>query len=290
MGMSATSRRTVSRATVEKWAWANLVANILIILTGGLVRLTASGLGCPTWPRCTEQSFVPHGALGWHGVIEFGNRTLTYVLIVIAIATVIATWRWADVTRTQLRLVLGIAIGIPFQGVIGGITVLTDLNPWVVSLHLLLSMALVVAATVFLVSLRGEEGTVDPRAAWVVRAAYVVLLAAIYLGTIVTGSGPHAGDADAPRNNLDPAWWSRTHAISVWVFVALTVVAIVMLRGHARRVGLLVLVAAMAQGLIGYVQYFTDLPIALVAAHLIGAAALLALATWWWLTARPVAS
>lgn len=290
MGMSATSRRTVSRATVEKWAWANLVANIAIILTGGLVRLTASGLGCPTWPRCTDESFVPHGALGWHGAIEFGNRMLTYVLVVVAIGAVVATWRWTGATRTQLRLVLGIAIGIPFQGVIGGITVLTDLNPWVVSLHLLLSMALVVAATVFLVSLRGGEGTVDPGAAWVVRAAYVVLLAAIYLGTIVTGSGPHAGDADAPRNDLDPAWWSRTHAISVWVFMALTVVAIVMLRGQARRVGLLVLVAGMAQGLIGYVQYFTDLPIALVAAHLIGAAALLALATWWWLTARPVAS
>lgn len=290
MGMSATSRRTVSRATVEKWAWANLVANTLIILTGGLVRLTASGLGCPTWPRCTDESFVPHGALGWHGAIEFGNRMLTYVLVVIAIGTLIATWRWTAATRTQLRLVLGIAIGIPFQGVIGGITVLTDLNPWVVSLHLLLSMALVVAATVFIVSLRDEEGTVEPRAAWFVRAAYVVLLVAIYLGTIVTGSGPHAGDADAPRNNLDPAWWSRTHAISVWVFVILTVVAVAMVRGRARLVGLIVLAAGLAQGLIGYVQYFTDLPIALVATHLIGAAVLLAVATWWWLVSRPVAS
>lgn len=290
MGVSAVSRRTVSRATVEKWAWANLVANTLIILTGGAVRLTGSGLGCPTWPRCTDESFVPHGALGWHGVIEFGNRTLTYVLIVIAIGTVIATWRWADATRTQLRLVLGIALGIPFQGVIGGITVLTDLNPWVVSLHLILSMALVVAATVFLVSLRRDEGSASPRAAWVVRIAYGVLLVAIYLGTIVTGSGPHAGDADAPRNDLDPVWWSRVHALSVWAFIILTVVAIVLLRGQARQVGLLVLAAGLAQGLIGYVQYFTDLPILLVAAHLVGAAVLLALATRWWIVARPVAS
>ncbi|SKB02729.1 COX15/CtaA family protein [Aeromicrobium choanae] len=290
MGVSAVSRRTVSKSTVEKWAWANLVANTLIILTGGLVRLTASGLGCPTWPRCTDESFVPHGALGWHGAIEFGNRMLTYVLVVVAIGAVVATWRWTDATRTQLRLVLGIAVGIPFQGVIGGITVLTDLNPWIVSLHLILSMALVVASTVFLVSLREAEGTVEPRAAWVVRAAYVVLLAAIYLGTIVTGSGPHAGDADAPRNDLDPAWWSRTHAISVWLFLILTVVAIVLLRDRARRIGLLVLVAGLAQGLIGYVQYFTDLPIVLVAAHLVGAAVLLAVTTWWWLSARPAAS
>lgn len=290
MGVSAVSRRTVSRATVEKWAWANLVANTLIILTGGAVRLTGSGLGCPTWPRCTDESFVPHGALGWHGVIEFGNRTLTYVLIVIAIGTVVATWRWTGATRTQLRLVLGIALGIPFQGVIGGITVLTDLNPWVVSLHLILSMALVVAATVFLVSLRPDDGTASPRAAWIVRAAYVVLLVAIYLGTIVTGSGPHAGDADAPRNGLDPVWWSRVHALSVWTFIILTVVAIVLLRGQARRAGLLVLVAGLAQGLIGYVQYFTDLPILLVGAHLVGAAVLLALATRWWIVARPVAS
>lgn len=290
MGMSAISQRTVSRATVEKWAWANLVANTLIILTGGLVRLTSSGLGCPTWPRCTDESFVPHGALGWHGAIEFGNRMLTYVLVVIAIGTLIATWRWTAATRTQLRLALGIAIGIPFQGVIGGITVLTKLNPWVVSLHLVLSMALVVAATVFIVSLRDAEGTVEPLAAWVVRAAYLVLLVAIYLGTIVTGSGPHAGDADAPRNDLDPVWWSRTHAISVWAFMALTVVAIALLRGRARLVGLLVLAAGLAQGLVGYVQYFTDLPIALVATHLVGAAVLLAAATWWWLVSRPVAS
>jgi len=291
MGVKAASRRSVSRATVEKWAWANLVANTAIILTGGLVRLTGSGLGCPTWPRCTDQSFVPHGALGWHGVIEFGNRTLTYALMVIAIGTLVATWRWTDATRTQLRIALGIAIGIPFQGVIGGITVLTDLNPWVVSLHLVLSMGLVVAATVFLAGVRLSDVGIVPRTpGLVVRAAYLVLLVSIYLGTIVTGSGPHAGDADAPRNGLDPAWWSRTHALSVWVFMILTVVAVVLLRDRARRAALVVLVAGLAQGLIGYVQYFTDLPWVLVAAHLVGASVLLALATRLWLVARPAAS
>lgn len=289
MGVIQTGRRPTTRAAVEKWAWATLVANTAIILTGGLVRLTGSGLGCPTWPRCTEESFVPHGALGWHGVIEFGNRTLTYVLIAIAIGTVVAVWRWPDATRTQWRLALGIAVGIPFQGVIGGITVLTELNPWIVSLHLLLSMALVVAATALLMSVRQDEGTSAPRAARLVRIAYVVLLAAIYLGTIVTGSGPYAGDVKAPRNGLDPEIWSRIHALTVWAFVIVTVVAIVMLRGAGRRAGGVVLVAAMAQGLIGYVQYFTDLPIALVAAHLVGAAILLSLTTRWVLLTRPTA-
>lgn len=284
------SRREVRRSTVVAWGWANLVANTMIILTGGVVRLTGSGLGCPTWPRCTEDNFVPHQELGWHGVIEFGNRTLTYVLIVVAIGTLIAVWRWPGATRTHLRIALGIALGIPFQGVIGGITVLTDLNPWVVALHLILSMALVVAATVFLVSVREETGTTARGPALVVRAAYLALLVAIYLGTVVTGSGPHAGDANAPRNGLDPALWSRVHAISVWLFVALTVVAIAMLHARARRVGLTVLAVALLQGAVGYVQYFTGLPWVLVAAHLIVAAVLLALATRWWLVTRPTAS
>lgn len=288
--MTDVGRRTTSRATVEKWAWANLVANTVIILTGGLVRLTGSGLGCPTWPRCTDESFVPHGALGWHGVIEFGNRVLTYVLIAVAIGTVVAVWRWTGATRTQWRLALGIALGIPFQGVIGGITVLTDLNPWIVSLHLLLSMALVVAATALLMSVREDEGTAPRPGAMVVRAAYVVLLAVLYLGTIVTGSGPYAGDAQAPRNELNPETWSRIHAVSVWVFLILVVVATVLLRGRARRAGLLVLLVGAAQGLIGYVQYVTDLPMALVAMHLVGAAVLLATATRWVLVTRPVSS
>lgn len=290
MGVTRTGRSTTSRSTVEKWAWANLVANTAIILTGGMVRLTGSGLGCPTWPRCTEDSFVPHSALGWHSVIEFGNRTLTYVLIAIAIGTVVAVWRWPDATRTQWRVVVGIALGIPFQGVVGGITVLTDLNPWIVSIHLVLSMALVVAATWFLVSVRAADGTAARIPAIVVRIAFGVLLVAIYLGTIVTGTGPHAGDASAPRNDLDPVLWSRVHALSVWAFLILTVGAVVLLRGRARRAGLVVLAVGAAQGTIGYVQYFTDLPIALVAAHLVGAAVLLAVTTRWVLVTRPAPS
>ncbi|OUZ08322.1 heme A synthase [Aeromicrobium sp. PE09-221] len=271
----------IRQPTVLGWAWASLVANIGIILTGGLVRLTGSGLGCPTWPRCTEESFVPHSSLGWHGAIEFGNRLLTYVLIAIAIGTFFAVWRWAGATSTMKQLTVLIGIGIPFQGVIGGITVLTQLNPWVVALHLLLSMGLVVAATVLLVLVRGEDGSrVDDLTRRLVLFAYGLLLIAIYLGTIVTGSGPHAGDADAPRNGLDPLFWTRVHAMSVWALVAVTLVVVWRLRGHrVQRAAWIVLAAELLQGAIGYVQHFTGLPIGLVAVHLVGAAILLAATT-----------
>ena len=122
-------------------AWATLVANIVLVVTGGAVRLTGSGLGCPTWPRCTDESFRPHGELDLHEAIEFGNRTLTFVLVAIAIATYVVMWRTG---RRDLRaMALIVALGIPAQAVIGGITVLTDLNPWVVSFHLLCSLAII---------------------------------------------------------------------------------------------------------------------------------------------------
>jgi len=272
------SLRAPERADVERWAWAAVVANIVIVLTGGLVRLTDSGLGCPTWPRCTDSSFVPHRALGVHGVIEFGNRMLTYVLIAVVIATFVAVWRWAGTTRDLRRLAALIAFGVPFQGVIGGITVLTDLNPWVVSLHMILSMLLVAASMLLVVRVRGAHRVAWPAyAKQLVIATYVVLWAAVYLGTMVTGAGPHAGDADAPRNGLDPHIMSHVHAASVYVLVALTVAACVILRRTpAARIAGILLLVELAQGTIGFVQYFTDLPIALVAIHLVGAAALVA--------------
>ena len=286
--------RNPDRRFALRWAWASLIANATLVLTGGLVRLTGSGLGCPTWPKCTDDSFVPHRALGINGVIEFGNRMLTYVLVAVAIATFLAVWRWAGADRSMRRLVILMGLGIPFQGVIGGITVLTDLNPWIVSLHLLLSMALVAASVLLVLRVRGAGGEpVDAVQVWLVRTTYVVLWVVIYVGTIVTGSGPHAGDAKAPRNGLDPAALSQLHADAVFLLIGLTVGCWVALRSSApmaARAALIVLAIELGQGLIGFVQYATDLPIALVAAHLVGAAVLIAAGTHLLLVASPRAA
>ena len=269
------------RHAVERWAWASVVANTLIVLTGGLVRLTGSGLGCPTWPRCTEESFVPHRELGMHGVIEFGNRMFTYVLVAVALGTLIAVWRWSGTTTTARRIAVVLALSIPFQGVIGGITVLTNLNPWIVALHLLLSMGLIAGSVLLVVQVRGAGGTPVPaRSVALTRITFAALLVVVYLGTIVTGSGPHAGDADSPRNGLDPQVMSHVHAAGVYLLVGLTLITLVALRGTtAARVALLLLAMELLQGTIGFVQYFTDLPVVLVGAHLVGAAILVAAGT-----------
>ncbi|MFW0784975.1 COX15/CtaA family protein [Gordonia sp. CPCC 206044] len=271
------------------WAIALLVANVGIVATGGAVRLTGSGLGCPTWPRCTDDSFVPHGALGVHGVIEFGNRMLTWVLTVVAIATWIAVLRYARSARRDKWLVTLLALGIPFQGVIGGITVLTKLNPWVVSLHFVLSMALVSGATVLVYRLRPGAPPAPPATpgrrlgrslAWL---QYLVTWVAIYLGTVVTGSGPHAGDTDAKRNGLAPDNATQLHADAVFVLIGLAVAIgiftrVLALREQRTAYTFLGLIAV--QGILGVVQYNTGLPIALVIAHMTVSALLLIAATW----------
>lgn len=281
--------RNPSDTLVRRLAVANLVANIGIVITGGAVRLTGSGLGCPTWPRCTADSFTPHSELGVYGVIEFGNRLLTYVLVAVAVATWLAVWRWRPVRRDARALATVIALGIPFQGVIGGLTVLTDLNPWVVALHLLLSMALIATATVLLTRTRTNApgAPLGPRrlpahARALVLITYVTLWVTLYVGTIVTGSGPHAGDLDAPRNGLDPATVSQVHADVVFLLVGLTVGCVLMLRALDvdARPAYLLLGLELAQGTIGFVQYATDLPIVLVAGHLLGASVLAAAGTY----------
>jgi cytochrome c oxidase assembly protein subunit 15 len=261
-------------ARIVPLAWANLVANILIVVTGGAVRLTDSGLGCPTWPKCTAQSYTAHSALGIHGVIEFGNRLLTYVLFFIALAVVIAAWRRIDRVRNLALLVLA---GIPAQAIVGGITVLTDLNPWIVAGHLLVSMAMVGLCMWIVDDLTGPARPAasagSARLAW---ATFAVGWVVLWLGTVVTGSGPHSGDLKSRRTGLNPEVVSHVHGFSVWLLVALTVALVVVARRAGDRwvatfaSGLLVV--ELAQGLIGYVQFFTDLPEILVGTHMLGAA------------------
>ncbi|QWC87030.1 COX15/CtaA family protein [Nocardioidaceae bacterium] len=268
-------------------AWATLLANIGIILTGGAVRLTGSGLGCPTWPRCTEDSFVPTGELQIHSAIEFGNRLLTFVLTAVAIATLVVVWRSSRPDLRRLAVVL--AVGIPLQAAIGGITVLTGLNPWTVGVHLVVSLAMVSLATLMLWRLDhpvpDERPGAMPRLAL---ATYAAAWAVLVVGTVVTGSGPHAGDADVARNGLDPLQLSQVHADLVFLLVGLTVACVLVSRGPVRAAALALLAVELAQGVVGFVQYFRDLPIVLVELHLLGAALVAVYATRLLLVAREV--
>ena len=271
-----------SPSWVRRLGWASLFANIGIVLTGGAVRLTASGLGCPTWPRCTEESFTPHGALNLHSAIEFGNRTLTFVLTAIAVATFVSALHTGRSDLRRLALLLGLSI--PAQALLGGVTVLTDLNPWVVAFHLLFSMAIISLAVLYVhrvdhpalsaVEERASSSKAHTRLAWVTYAVAWVVLA---IGTVVTGSGPHAGDVDAPRNGLDPLQVSQLHADFVFLLVGLTVALVIV---HPSRTTWTLLGVELGQGLVGFVQYFTDLPVVLVGLHLLGAALIAAAATW----------
>lgn len=266
------------RTAVRALALASLIANIVLIGTGGAVRLTGSGLGCPTWPKCDESSYTPTAAMGLHGAIEFTNRTLTGVVGVFAVACVIGAVVAYRRSR-QLWWAVAVLVGIPAQAVLGGFTVLTHLNPWLVACHFLLSIAVVAAAYQFWVATR--ETAPRPAAhpmivmlTWLILAVTAVVLA---VGTIVTGSGPHAGDEHAHRTGLDPGMVAQLHADLVMLLIGLSVAAWFALRAtdapHAtvNAAAWLVVVEA-SQALVGFVQYFTHLPVALVDLHMVGAA------------------
>jgi cytochrome c oxidase assembly protein subunit 15 len=272
-----------SPATISRLALANVVANGLIVVTGGAVRLTGSGLGCPTWPRCTDESFVTTPELAAHGVIEFGNRLLTFVLTVVAVATLVVVWRSS---RRDLRpLAVLTFLGIPAQALLGGVTVLTGLNPWTVAAHFLVSMVLVALATTLCLRAR-EPGVGRPLVrrplALLVSGIAAVTGVVLVLGTLVTGSGPHSGDVDddgvptGDRMPFDLELISRLHADAVFLLLGLTVALLVALYatdapGRLRHAARDLLLVQLAQGVVGYVQYFTDLPIALVLLHMLGA-------------------
>jgi cytochrome c oxidase assembly protein subunit 15 len=270
-----------SATWMRRWAVLSLIANVLIVVTGGVVRLTGSGLGCPNWPRCTESSYTPTPEMGIHGVIEITNRQLTFVLAAVAVATLVAAFRYRP-ARPPLRwLALALALGIPLQAVVGGITVLTDLNPWVVMLHFLASALMVGLATVLVV--RAGEGDEPPRPVVspllrrLAIGTVAVVAAVVYLGTVTTGSGPHAGDVQAVRTGLDPELISQLHADLVFLLIGLTVAQLVALRAGgapegARRAAATLLVVELCQGAIGYTQYFLGLPEFVVGLHLLGAA------------------
>ena len=278
---------------------ANLVGEVVIVITGGVVRLTGSGLGCPTWPECVPGSFtpVPYQEEGIHKLIEFGNRTLTGVVGLLALACVWVVFTRMRRRRPLLLVAVGLVLGVLLQAVVGGIAVRMTLSPVVVALHFLLSMVMVALSTMLL---RGSEdgwspdGTADlgprellvPRLvstlAWVTAA---VGAAVLVLGTIVTGSGPHSGDAEQPaRTGFDPRSVAWLHADLVMLFVGLVVAVLVAVwltssSDRAKATWRGVLVVTLLQGAIGYAQYFTGLPEVLVGLHMLGACLLVVTVT-----------
>lgn len=284
-------------------AWLSLILQIALVGTGGAVRLTASGLGCPTWPNCTAESFVPTPELGIHGVIEFTNRMITIVLSVVVILVFVIVLRMRKQRRDLFVLTLIQGLSIPFQAVLGGITVLSGLNPYVVGSHFLVSVLLVILTTMLVYRAhngRAGHGFQTPR--WYVAATIgtaVVIGVTVLLGVLTTGSGPHAGDnsntrALAPRNGLNQALLQDIHSIPAYITLGLTVVlvaiALISRRGACWRcvrvysIGLLGVEAA--QIIVGYVQAKLGLPIALVNIHLVLSVILVAAITALILTQR----
>ena len=287
-------RRPTPR-TVRRLALASIVANAGIVVTGGAVRLTASGLGCPTWPRCTETSYTPTAEYAAHGLIEFGNRLLTFVLTAVVVATLVAVARQRPRRPGLLPLAVLLFLGIPAQAVLGGITVLTGLNPWTVMGHFLLSMVLIGLAVVL--HHRTGEGdappvlTVKEPLRRLGQLVLGVVAATLAVGTVVTGSGPHSGDVQAGRTGLDPASISQLHADLVMLLIGLSVATWFALRATDAppavvRAAVVLLAVEAGQAAIGWTQYFTDLPVLLVGAHLAGACLVLVAACRLVLTMR----
>jgi cytochrome c oxidase assembly protein subunit 15 len=274
------ARWTPHPRTVQRAALAALAMAVIIVVTGGAVRLTGSGLGCPTWPTCTDDSLTTTRAMGFHGAVEFGNRMLTYVLCAAVGWAIIAArsqkpWR-RSLTRlgwAQFWVVMG-------NAVLGGIVVLVGLNPYTVAAHFLLTTALIAVATVMWQRTREGDAPVRPlvgpavrQLVWFLVAATVLLIA---VGTVVTGAGPHAGDSrEVHRIPIDWETVAKLHAVLAWIVVTLTFALWFLLKAvdapqgplHRTRDLFMVL---LAQGVIGYVQYFMHLPEVLVGLHMLG--------------------
>ncbi|MFD5412130.1 heme A synthase [Streptomyces nojiriensis] len=274
------SRWTPSPRTVQRAALAALVMSVVIVVTGGAVRLTGSGLGCDTWPKCTDDSLIVTQEQGFHGAIEFGNRMLTYVLSA-AVGWGIIASRSAKPWRHSLTRLGWVQFAIVMaNAVLGGITVLTGLNPYSVAGHFLLATALITVTTVTWQRTREGDGAPRPRVpgpvrklSWALLATTLVLIAA---GTVVTGSGPHAGDrSEIKRMPFDWDTTAHVHAVAAWLVCALGIALWLVLRvvdapADTRARARDLLIVLLAQGAIGYVQYATQVPEALVAAHMLG--------------------
>jgi heme a synthase len=262
-------------ALLRRLALASLIANVAIVVTGGAVRLTGSGMGCPTWPRCTDASYTATGEMGIHGAIEFGNRLLSIAVGLIAVGLVLVVW------RARRRDLLGYAVSvlglIVVQGVVGGISVRVHLDPWVVGAHFLLSLLLLdLGYTLWHRSTPRSPAGVPAPLRTLTRVLTAVSFLVLAAGTVVTGSGPHSGDPEAGRTGLDPETVSQIHADLVFLLLGLSVALWFALRAagaprHVVRAAAVLIAVELSQGAVGFVQYFSNLPELLVAVHMLGA-------------------
>lgn len=271
-------------AGMRRWALAAVVVNALITVTGAAVRLTGSGLGCPTWPRCTPDSFVPaphddHAPINM--AIEFGNRLVTFLVLAVAVAVFVAAWRLGPRRTSLVRLAALQPLGVIAQAVWGGVVVHTMLNPVTVSVHFLLSIGMIAAAFALFARSGEGDGPVRLLVHRYIRMLSFVLTAAMFvlivLGVVVTGTGPHSGDKLATRFTFDIETVTRLHSDALWVTLGLSFALLVAAHiteapAAIRRALLVLLGLELAQGVIGVVQYALAVPPVLVGLHVLGAA------------------
>ena len=269
--------------SLRAWALGNIVVNAGIAVTGATVRVTESGLGCSEWPRCTPESFVPvdTGHAAFNAAVEFGNRTLTFLVLAVGVITLVAVLRSFPHRRDLKVLAAIIPAGVLGQGVVGGITVWTDLHPAAVASHFLLSMVMTFLTVALYVRIREPQGkprvTVNPLLHAISVGLVVVGFLLLIAGTVVTGTGPHGGDAQAPRWDLNLEIITPVHSGLAWLALAGAVIAAILAyttgAGRPVRVSSLALVAVVLfQGVVGYVQYALALPEYLVVLHVLGSA------------------
>lgn len=338
------------------YVWLSLATQILIVVTGGLVRLTGSGLGCPTWPKCTDDSLVSTPEMGIHGLIEFGNRLLTFVLLIVALLTFVTVLRMREDRNVLIKLTIGffgfvalfilglvlavgaidvasisvltasglgmlsialafvsvarksdkkslvvpafgLGFGIILQAVVGGITVLTELNSWIVGLHFLISAALIALASVLVFRALPKPASPVAGIASQLRVPTVLVSAVtIVVGVLVTGAGPHAGDSNTPRNGLDLELWQHFHSYPGYLMLGLVLLQCILQVRFSKsalsilpsRTLTLLLLVTIAQAIVGVVQARLGVPEFLVALHMLGAAVLSSLVTFQFLVLRRV--
>jgi cytochrome c oxidase assembly protein subunit 15 len=290
-------RTIFAPARLKAYAWASLASQILIVVTGGLVRLTGSGLGCPTWPKCTDESFVSVPEMGIHGLIEFGNRLLTFVLVIIAALTFVVIRRTSKSLRFGLTWpAVLLVLGIIAQALLGGVTVLTGLNSRVVGAHFLVSGVLISIASVLVWrAYSPKHEPISYQAVLMAWPIYIVGWVTVIVGVVVTGAGPHAGDANTPRNGLDLETWQHYHSWPAYLMTGMVLLALVLVwrsvqsrkmkNPAVKSLGILLIVSIL-QGLLGIVQANMGVPALLAGVHMLGASLIISLLTFQLLALR----